>query len=287
MVNGCRFTNCFATKDRSTLPLAEFDAVIIHIRGLPNDWPKARSPHQRFIMLSIDAPVRLYEYRRLERLAFNWTMTYRQDSTFPIPYATIQRVLPLPAPPGSPQLDRYIANFGHSAKNGPNSANLARGKVGLIAQISSKCHTYSRSETYVRELRRFIPVDIYGKCGEFPCPAAAATEATSDDEDPESSSDWSCQRTVATKYKFFLAFEDAFCKDYVTEKFFSIFNGGVDMIPIVMGTPRVNYSQIAPQHSFIDASQFRKDENDSMSKINETNISIFDIFFALTEEVGD
>ena len=74
------------------------------VRGLPNDWPKARSPSQRYIMLSIDPPVKLYEYRRLERLGFNWTMTYRLDSTFPMPYSTVERVLPLPAEPGSAQV---------------------------------------------------------------------------------------------------------------------------------------------------------------------------------------
>ena len=43
---GCAFTNCFTTKDRNLLPLEEFDAIIIHIRGLPNDWPKTRSSNQ-------------------------------------------------------------------------------------------------------------------------------------------------------------------------------------------------------------------------------------------------
>ena len=54
-----------------------YDAIIIHIRGLPNDWPSVRSKNQRYIMLSIDAPIKLYEYKHLEQLAFNWTMTYR------------------------------------------------------------------------------------------------------------------------------------------------------------------------------------------------------------------
>ena len=43
---GCAFTNCFTTKDRNLLPVEEYDAIIIHIRGLPNDWPKSRSSHQ-------------------------------------------------------------------------------------------------------------------------------------------------------------------------------------------------------------------------------------------------
>ena len=95
-------------------------------------------------MLSIDAPVRLYEYRRLERLFFNWTMTYRSDSTFPIPYARIERVMPLPAPIGSSQLNRYIKYFGQkAAKMSPGNGNMAEGKVGLAVQFVSNCHSYS------------------------------------------------------------------------------------------------------------------------------------------------
>ncbi len=52
-------------------------------------------------MLSIEAPIHLYEFRSLNELAFNWTMTYRLDSDFPIPYAWIDRVQPLPGPVGS------------------------------------------------------------------------------------------------------------------------------------------------------------------------------------------
>ena len=84
----CAVSNCFATKDRNLLPSLDlYDAIIIHIRGLPNDWPSTRSKDQRYIMLSIDAPIKLYEYRHLQKLPFNWTMTYRMDSDFPIPYA--------------------------------------------------------------------------------------------------------------------------------------------------------------------------------------------------------
>ena len=49
---GCAFTNCYTTKDRNLLPIQEYDAIIIHIRGLPNDWPKIRSISQvHYILL--------------------------------------------------------------------------------------------------------------------------------------------------------------------------------------------------------------------------------------------
>ena len=43
----CAYSDCFATKDRHLLPVDQFDAIIIHIRGLPNDWPEKRSVKQR------------------------------------------------------------------------------------------------------------------------------------------------------------------------------------------------------------------------------------------------
>ena len=221
-------------------------------------------------MLSIDAPVRLYEYRRLERLSFNWTMTYRSDSTFPIPYARIERAMPLPAPIGSSQLDRYIKYFGQkAAKAAPGKGNMAEGKVGLAVQFVTNCRTYSRLEAYVRELRRYVPVDIYGKCGEFKCSGdksdvkesssiirgnkSISGKATISNSNNRGA--WDCHQQVATKYKFFLAFEDSFCKDFVTEKFFSMFNGELDMVPVVLGGG--NYSTIAPPNSYIDASKFQ------------------------------
>lgn len=220
-------------------------------------------------MLSIDAPVRLYEYRRLERLSFNWTMTYRSDSTFPIPYAQIERGMPLPAPVGSTHLDRYIKYFGQkAAKAAPGKGNMVEGKVGLAVQFVSNCHSYSRLEAYVRELRRYVPIDIYGKCGEFKCSGDngdiqeissmmkvdKANAGKSISPTANNKGTWDCHKTVATKYKFFLAFEDSICKDFVTEKFFAMFNGDLDMVPVVLGGG--NYSSIAPPNSYIDASDF-------------------------------
>ena len=56
-------------------------------------------------------------------------------------------------------------------------------------------------------------------------------------------------------YKFYLAFENSNCKDYVTEKFFTnaLQNG---VVPIVMGASVEEYAAIAPPHSFLHVDQF-------------------------------
>ena len=59
-------------------------------------------------------------------------LIYRLDSDFPIPYAWIDRTLPLPAPHGSTLLQRFISSHGKKAViQGPN---LADNKVSSYLQ---------------------------------------------------------------------------------------------------------------------------------------------------------
>ena len=82
-------------------------------------------------------------------------------------------------------------------------------------------------------------MDIYGSCGSLKCPRR--------DDD--------CVEMLQKDYKFYLAFENSNCKDYVTEKFFTnaLHNG---VVPIVMGASVEEYAAIAPPHSFLHVDQF-------------------------------
>lgn len=64
-----------------------------------------------------------------------------------------------------------------------------------------------------------------------------------------------CFERMSKEYKFYLAFENSFCNEYVTEKFFRVFNTKMSLVPIVMGA--ANYSKIAPQHSYINVKDFK------------------------------
>ena len=50
-------------------------------------------------------------------------------------------------------------------------------------------------------------------------------------------------------YRFYLSFENAICRDYVTEKIFNALR--LNTIPVVLGG--ADYSALLPPHSFIDA----------------------------------
>ena len=60
---------------------------------------------------------------------------------------------------------------------------------------------------YARELQRHIEVDIYGKCGDISCEGGKSNST--------------CRTTTLKMYKFYLAFENSNCKDYISEKLWS------------------------------------------------------------------
>ena len=43
-------------------------------------------------------------------------------------------------------------------------------KSNLVFWAVSHCQTYSQRELYVEILKKYIPVDIFGKCGPLQCP---------------------------------------------------------------------------------------------------------------------
>ncbi len=101
----------------------------------------------------------------------------------------------------------------------------------------------SKREVYVRELQKYINVDIYGQCGDLSgCPRSEGND---------------CPKRLATKYKFYLAFENAICEEYVTEKFTRTMT--YPTVPIVMGG--ADYSSFAPENSHINVFDFQSAEH--------------------------
>lgn len=79
------------------------------------------------------------------------------------------------------------------------------GKTKKRAWFVSNCHTTNNWMQYALELSKYIGVDIYGPCGKFKCPKSESKK---------------CYEKLNADYKFYLAFENSNCKDYITEKLF-------------------------------------------------------------------
>ena len=109
----------------------------------------------------------------------------------------------------------------------------------MVFWAASSCVNPSQRYRRVAALQRLLPVDTYGACGTLTCKR----------NDPD------CERTLR-RYKFVLAFENGYCRDYVTEKYWNAMDR--QQIPIVSGG--ADYSKIAVPGSYIDVDNFTSTE---------------------------
>lgn len=220
---------CVYTTNRNDLNTSQ--AVLLHLRDIRkfDDLPKKKFFNQKWILYNIESPMgnRRWDdmnlFRNITRY-FDLTMTYRSDSDIPIPYGKITKNL----------------------NNSTVSVKVDfHQKTKKIAWFVSNCDSFSRREEIVAKLGYHIPIDIYGKCGNFSCPVGEHFYKNQ-----------ACYEMLSKHYKFYLSFENSLCIDYVTEKLFNILN--YDVIPIVYGG--ANYAHMLPANSYIDVRNFTSAE---------------------------
>lgn len=201
-------------------------------------------PHdQIWIFNAFESPVHTFTAGgRWAEQGFNWTLTYRTDSTFPSPYG------------------RYIPGTPMVPAN--DTTNWAENKTKFAAWIGSNCHnTQWPRLSYVRKLQALIPLDTFGSCGTKTCPKSLK-----------------CGE-ILRQYKFFFALENSACKDYITEKFWAApFRN--NLIPVVYGPTREDYEKVAPPKSFIHVQDFKTmAELSHYLKILDENDDLFNEYF--------
>ena len=220
---GCSRDMCELTDNRDIMQQA--DAVVVHVCRISDPHPPpARPPGQVWVAFGLESPV---HYRGRHdfpawRGVFNWTMTYRTDSDIFSPYGFLAL---RPTPP--------LKNY----------TQIALNKTKPVAWLVSNCNTQSRRRQYVQQLQNYIDVDVYGRCGTHECPRSKESE---------------CLRLLSTTYYFYLSFENSLCRDYVTEKFFKVFND-VNVIPVVRGG--ADYEQYFPPNTFINTADFHSPQH--------------------------
>lgn len=220
---GCEYESCIFTRDSNMMPIEDFDAILFHE---PQEYsnrkpPKKRNFFQKYIYFNHESPVRFPIVFKGE--FYNLTITYRQDADIYFPYARVEKrknELSL----NQTLLSEQIIN-----------------KTKLIAWVVSNCGSNGvqyRKKLY-EELNKHIHVDVFGKCGNLTCPGRMSSE---------------CYQMIDNEYKFYLSFENSYCRDYLTEKTFNILNM-TNIIPIVFGFN--DYKHLVPPNSVINVDDFK------------------------------
>ena len=159
-------------------------------------------------------------------------MTYRLDSDIPFNYGLF---VPLQHPNEEEMnKDRYSL------------------KTKSAVWMVSNCDTASHRDIYVSELQKYIDVDIIGECNKGKTSLDSETIEICSRPVHVLATRNECLEFLSENYKFYLAFENSLCSDYVTEKFYRA--AQLDLIPVVYNG--VNMSRFAPPHSYISASDF-------------------------------
>ncbi|KAM4746016.1 alpha-(1,3)-fucosyltransferase 7 [Anableps anableps] len=207
--------NCFLTDDTSTYPTA--DVVVFHHQELSNGASALplhlpRSEAQRWVWMSMEPPINNANVKNLNGV-FNWTMSYRRDADIPIPYGET-----LPGP-------------------GMQVFQSASNRSCFASWVVSKSNPNQIRVDVYQRLKKYIPIQVYGKWKNKPLPNDRLLPTISN-----------CL--------FYLSFENSEAKDYISEKLWrNAFQAGA--IPVVLGPSRTTYEDVAPPHSFIHVADFK------------------------------
>lgn len=240
--NSCELT--YSEKDSS-----KADAVLFHLHRMTKSdaaeisrWSHGnRDPKQIWIFLTDESPMHTIVRPEYDNL-FNWSMTYRSDSDVWVPYGRTVRNNPFSK-----------SNIGNHLQKFIDYPSKMPKKTKLVAIMGSNCAGSSGSNRwkYVQTLVDFFKeteqkLDIFGTClggNTTACPGHFTRDCP-----------------LLDNYKFYLAFENSNCREYLTEKIFwnaySKFS-----VPVVMGAPREDCKRLLPPHSFIHVEDFASVES--------------------------
>lgn len=222
---GCNYTNCFITNDRSYFnDVRLFDVMLfnaVNIRTyLPVVLPPRRSKYQKYVFVSTESAAN-YPGSKEYNSVFNWTWTYKFDSDINFSYITVKDQWGVVI---GPKEDMHWMNISEMKSTSKYIKRKLRKKHKAVAWFVSNCDTMSDrlhlAKALQLELQKYLQVlDIYGECGNLKCPLDGFYDG--------------CYALIESDYYFYLAFENSFSEDYVTEKLLTALEHFA--VPIVYG----------------------------------------------------
>ncbi|MEW8547616.1 MAG: glycosyltransferase family 10, partial [Candidatus Thiodiazotropha sp.] len=230
-----KFNRCDVTKDRTELNNSR--AILFHADDLWENrqsllatlynpvvpLPTHRNTNQVWVLWSVEPVCHLFGDAPPH--VFNWTAHYRRDSTIFIPYATYLKK------------STSATNSNHNGQSGP-LINYFASKTKMAVTVASNCRVPSRRYRIIRELSKFVDIDEFGSCtGHVVC--------------PKNRGKLECDKYVID-YKFYLAFENSYCRDYISEKFWRALER--NQIPVIAASDAS--LELLPNNSYLNVFDF-------------------------------
>ncbi|KAH9488510.1 hypothetical protein Btru_062204 [Bulinus truncatus] len=232
----CEYDKCRMTNDVESANAVIFLVARLTRVGVPEF---KRKPGQIWILKTDEAPSRFTWFESLNRTGLkdqmNWTLTHKLDSDIPFVYG------------------RLVMSDVDETKD---YDKIYEGKNRTAAWFVSHCNVRSDRLMYVERMQNRTDVDIFGLCGPYTCGMAEKVPGVQSMR--KQADQLQCFPLLSTSYKFYLAFENSLCQEYISEKFFKLFTN-VDVIPVVRGG--ANYKSYFPSDMYVDASDFSTPES--------------------------
>ncbi|XP_056659468.1 alpha-(1,3)-fucosyltransferase 10 isoform X2 [Monodelphis domestica] len=212
----CGADTCFFTINRSYQHHHLTKAFLFYGTDFSIDsLPLPRKVHHDWALFHEESPKNNYKlFHEPVITLFNHTATFSRHSHLPLTTQYLEGVDALKSL-------RYMVPL--------HTKNSLRQRLAPLVYVQSDCDPPSDRDSYVRELMTHIQVDSYGEClRNRDLPPQLKNPASMDDD--------GFYRILA-QYKFILAFENAVCDDYITEKFWRPLKLGV--VPVYFGSPSI------------------------------------------------
>ncbi|XP_067944492.1 glycoprotein 3-alpha-L-fucosyltransferase A-like [Watersipora subatra] len=226
--DGCEYSNCDFIYSPDNISYAQKADALIFFPNTPQSllqFPRAIRQRQLWFVASMEPPA--YPWHKFNKVVnnFNGSMTYLRNST------------PVQLGYGRTKQERAPI---HQQPTINYSKNKTKGAFAYVSHCGSK--QYDRL-SFMRQLKKYINVDILGGCTkQILCPKRGNKTCVADTHYP---------------YRFYLAFENSLCTEYITEKFWKTLKSEGNFVPVALGGLSVQeYTEIAPPDSFIHVYNF-------------------------------
>ncbi|XP_021181860.3 alpha-(1,3)-fucosyltransferase C [Helicoverpa armigera] len=232
----CRVNNCLFTENKDLFngDYTKFDAVLFaeQVLGQGFKLPEKRAQSQIYIFTTIESAYHVPACEVYHDDFFNWTFTYRLDSDVLWPHFLVRNAK---RDVVAPSIDVKWKQYTRKRINS-NILKILHKKTKAAAWLVSNCKADSARDDYLTRLQEnlyhfSLQIDVYGECSKVKC------------------ANDNCGEMLAKDYYFYMAFENSFSEDYVTEKVLDGYHHYV--VPIVYGG--ANYTRFLPPGSYLNA----------------------------------